>query len=62
MDILHKQAFQFSWDIGTTMTNVVVSSDSAVYKKNIWTVPFQEIHCCWLLSLIQNIINWFIHN
>lgn len=43
MDTLHKQAFQFSWDIGTTMINVVIASNSAVYKKNIRTIPFLEI-------------------
>lgn len=57
MNILHKQAFQFSWDTSTTMINVVIARNSAVYKKNIWTTNFLEIHCFWLLSLIQNIIN-----
>lgn len=57
MNILHKQAFQFSWDAGNTMTNVVIASNRAVYKKNTRTNPFLEIHCFWLLSLMQNIIN-----
>lgn len=57
MNILYKQAFQFSGDVGTTMINVVITSNSAVFKKNIWTTPFLEIYCFWLLSLIQNIVN-----
>lgn len=57
MNILGKQAFQFSWDVDTTMINGVITSNTVVYKKNIRTTPFLEIHCFWLLSLIQKIIN-----